>query len=631
MILVEHAEGPGESLPDVSDLAHHVPVAPGELLSVAIQHVNDADARGAALVQLRFEDAAGERVEVEGWTHVSPSLGEYRYLSAGEGQRVTAFDVTVPDSATHLVLQGHAWKPEFPVRVNGAPMVLRHVHPLDTPAAPFSPDARVRVWDFLQHLPVSPGTASMEGVIRASLPTEKSTALLTVGFLDEAGRPLPGPSDLPQNPTFGPFIQLRGTAEGPLETRFQIAVPPHARWVRIQGRRGWGSSDVMMRAELEVTEVRSSAAEIDAFLAEIPEGDTLLVIDTTAPPLGHETLSLRPNNLARAFERAGMWVVFLPFSSLQEFPARASDRILQVARKDFGRLVRGLTTRRRSMGDTYICSSFPSIAAVALGTQLKTLGWQVVYECRDDMEEFNRVGYSKWYSPALERQMLIVADKVVSVSTALDAKLVSMWPALRDHVVIPNAVNRHVIDQSEGLRTAESFDRREHLRVAGYVGHLTPSWFDWPLINEAARRMPETVFEIIGHGAPQGMSLPSNVHLLGPRSHEQLADIVTGWKVGLIPFLDIPLTRSVDPNKIYEYFAWGLRCVTAPMGSVETYPSTWVHRGVDEFVEKLDEALSTPWAPGEREAMESFVQSSDWDDRAERLLSYYGTTTEGRH
>ena len=631
MILLEHAEGQGESLPDVSDLAHHVPVAPGELLSVAIQHVNDADARGAALVQLRFEDAAGERVEVEGWTHVSPSLGEYRYLSAGEGQRVTAFDVTVPDSATHLVLQGHAWKPEFPVRVNGAPMVLRHVHPLDTPAAPFSPDARVRVWDFLQHLPVSPGTASIEGIIRASLPTEKSTALLTVGFLDEAGRPLPGPSDLPQNPTFGPFVQLRGTAEGPLETRFQIAVPSQARWVRIQGRRGWGNSEVMMRAEIEVTEVRSSVAEIDAFLAEIPEGDTLLVIDTTAPPLGHETLSLRPNNLARAFERAGMWVVFLPFSSLQEFPARVSDRVLQVARKDFGRLVRGLTTRRRSMGDTYICSSFPSIAAVALGTQLKTLGWQVVYECRDDMEEFNRVGYSKWYSPALERQMLIVADKVVSVSTALDAKLVSMWPALRNHAVIPNAVNRHVIDQSEGLRTAESFDRREHLRVAGYVGHLTPSWFDWPLIAEAARRMPETVFEIIGHGAPQGMSLPSNVHLLGPRSHEQLADIVTGWKVGLIPFLDIPLTRSVDPNKIYEYFAWGLRCVTAPMGSVETYPSTWVHRGVDEFVEKLDEALSIPWAPGEREAMESFVQSSDWDDRAERLLSYYGITTEGHH
>ena len=26
--------------------------------------------------------------------------------------------------AAHLVLQGHAWKPEFPVRVNGAPIFL---------------------------------------------------------------------------------------------------------------------------------------------------------------------------------------------------------------------------------------------------------------------------------------------------------------------------------------------------------------------------------------------------------------------------------------------------------------------------------------------------------------------------
>ena len=35
-------------------------------------------------------------------------------------------------------------------------------------------------------------------------------------------------------------------------------------------------------------------------------------------------------------------------------------------------------------------------------------------------------------------------------------------------------------------------------------------------------------------------------------------------------------------------------------------------------------------SPGEREAMVSFVQTSDWDDRAARLLSYYGITTEGR-
>ena len=106
MILPVDAGGPGVSLTDVSDLTYRTSVVPGELLSVAIGHVNDADARAAALVQLRFEDAAGERVEVEGWTHVSTSLGEYRYLSAGEGQRVTAFDVTVPDGAGQVPSSG---------------------------------------------------------------------------------------------------------------------------------------------------------------------------------------------------------------------------------------------------------------------------------------------------------------------------------------------------------------------------------------------------------------------------------------------------------------------------------------------------------------------------------------------
>ena len=106
MIIPVDAGGPGVSLTDVSDLTYRTSVVPGELLSVAIGHVNDADARAAALVQLRFEDAAGDRVEIAGWTHVSPSLGEYRYLSAGEGRRVTAFDVTVPDGAGQVPSSG---------------------------------------------------------------------------------------------------------------------------------------------------------------------------------------------------------------------------------------------------------------------------------------------------------------------------------------------------------------------------------------------------------------------------------------------------------------------------------------------------------------------------------------------
>ena len=49
--------------------------------------------------------------------------------------------------------------------------------------------------------------------------------------------------------------------------------------------------------------------------------------------------------------------------------------------------------------------------------------WHTVYEIRDDMEEFNRVGYSKWYSSQLEIKVAQLADKVVTVSPRLAQKI----------------------------------------------------------------------------------------------------------------------------------------------------------------------------------------------------------------
>ena len=158
----------------------------------------------------------------------------------------------------------------------------------------------------------------------------------------------------------------------------------------------------------------------------------------------------------------------------------------------------------------------------------------------------------------------------------------------------------------------------------GYVGHLTDSWFDWPLIEEAASRLPHITFEIIGHGAPDNLSLPANVKMLGAKSHDELPEIVAGWKVALIPFKDLPLTRSVDPNKIYEYFAWGLRCVSAPMGLVHEYPSTWVYRTADEFVDSIREAVETKMSDRELYTLDEFVQTASWDDRAVTMFEKLG-------
>ena len=95
---------------------------------------------------------------------------------------------------------------------------------------------------------------------------------------------------------------------------------------------------------------------------------------------------------------------------------------------------------------------------------------------------------------------------------------------------------------------------------------------------------------------------------------------MTQWRAGLIPFRDEPLTRSVDPNKIYEYQAWGLRVLTAPMGNVENHPSTWVYRSQDQFIEMLAEIAEKDYNASEVAAIRHFAELNDWDSRAARML-----------
>lgn len=614
------------SLSKIEELTKRIDVTPGDEISVFLETISDDPTPRSALIAIRFEDSAGNALEIPEWNSVSPAVGEYHYLGSSDEIAVTTFGLVAPPESSALNLQGIQWKKNVETSFLDDVIVVRHGIDSYPAALPSGNVIPIPIAEFSQKISIPSDSSEISISGSAKLPGDKSSALLKVAFLDENREKMMPPGHLPQNPVHGPFFQIKGE-QGPVEFEFTVMPPLGARNIHVSGA-SWGDTEVTVSGPLTASPVTSGQVDIQGFLNDIPDGAPLIVIDTTAPPMGDDTRALRPNNLAKAFARKGAWVIFLPFSSIQEYEARFSEKILQVPRSDYGKLVELLVSKRDARISTYISSSFPSLASVTLATRLKNRGWTVVYEARDDMEEFNRVGYSKWYAPSLERQMLTIADKVVSVSIGLDEKLVSMWPSIPDHVVIPNAVNRAVIDASADLRAPEQFSQRESSRVVGYVGHLTPAWFDWPAVIAAAKRLPNVEFQIIGHGAPENLNAPSNISILGPKTHEELAAIVPDWKVGLIPFLDIPLTRSVDPNKIYEYFAWGLRCVTAPMGSVETYPSTYVYRGADQLVEQLRRAIEQPYTEHEITELESMVQQCDWDNRASQCLNFYGVEME---
>lgn len=595
------------------------PIRPGQMLTVLVESFSSANESGAALLEIRFFDKNNERLRVPDWPFYSRRAGEYYYLTPGDllAPAFDSFTVTVPDGAESYEICGRRWKNAVQTSIIERCMLVIDGDFRETLMPSGLPISYSGKLLSVTHQ-IAPHTHTVEIRVDHRMGEEPGTYPLRIEFLDSEYSPVMASADCPQHPEFGPIFLLDSSDDEEKRTKTLITVPEEAEYLRISGV-DWGQRTATIIGPVKIEDRTIESCDLNQFFDKIPNDAELLVIDTTAPPLGHETLALRPSNLAYAYEKLGIWVVFIPFGSLQGFDSNVSERIFQVARDDYDYLMSSLLSIAEPSRLTYICSSFPSLQAVASAALLKTKGWKILYEVRDDMEEFNRVGYSKWYSPQLERKMLSLADRTVSVSPSLDAKLASMYYGFQNHSVVPNAVNRDTIIQGIELRTIEVMRLRSKYKKVGYVGHLTKSWFDWPLVLRAAKALPDVTFEIVGHGLPEEMELPSNIIYLGPKSHDQLPDIVRTWSAGLIPFIEMPLTRSVDPNKVYEYFAWGLRCISAQMGLVNEYPSTMVYDNVDGFIEAIRAFVDSPMDADELENLETFLATCSWDDRAVKM------------
>lgn len=401
----------------------------------------------------------------------------------------------------------------------------------------------------------------------------------------------------------------------------------------------WGANKVDSYLEISTFEVEyphiqdlnTQMSIEELFIHNMNEEDKVIFIYTTAPYIGHETLELRPNRLTKEYIKLGYKVIFFAFSRIPEelkAPEEYSGNLLQCYKDDLHSCI-SLISNKKLKEKIFICSSFPDIFALTAISKLKFFNdWKTVYEIRDDMEEFNRVGYSKWYTSELEVNVARIVDKIVTVSPRLAQKIKVAADRYKNAEwkskvkVIQNAAPDILIGKSEYLRTINFSELKTQSMVVGYIGHLTPAWFDWPLILKTAKKFPNIKFEIIGHGMPNSLELPVNVEYLGPKNHDEFLQISEKWKVGLIPFIASPLTYGVDPNKIYEYLSANLLVLTADMGSVKECPATYVYNNNDEFSDKFIEAINAKNDQNTLSEIKKYIEKSRWSNRAKSMIDF---------
>jgi hypothetical protein len=272
---------------------------------------------------------------------------------------------------------------------------------------------------------------------------------------------------------------------------------------------------------------------------------------TRLPRLG----DLRTLNESRGQEASGRpdWLELVRVSALPIEPLPFGSNLNHVL--CWGEVLKRISSFLLA-GKTLIAVGKPS--QLALDVLHRHSEHPSLYDAMDDFPEF----YTGISRARMRRCELMLATKVDSLWVS-STPLFEKWQRQNGKVeIVKNGLDPAML---EGVETTQ---KKSSKRIFGYVGTIA-AWFDWPWVLELARVRPQDEVRLVGPVSGRApKSIPSNVRLYPPCSHERAISEMAQFDVGLIPFRRNHLTDSVDPIKYYEYRALGLPVMSTEFGEM---------------------------------------------------------------
>jgi len=211
-------------------------------------------------------------------------------------------------------------------------------------------------------------------------------------------------------------------------------------------------------------------------------------------------------------------------------------------------------------------------------------GKLLVYDCVDRHSAYG--GY-RGLLDSLEQRLLSQADLVFVTARGLYDHC-AQW-AKETHF-LPNGFDEDLFNESMDIPARLESIARPRLGFVGGVAH----WLDLKLVAAAAKAKPDWSFVFVGPIGDLGTPIPRapNIHWLGRCRREMVPAYISGFDVGLIPFKESFLTKTVNPLKAYEYLAAGVPVVSTRLPELDHMDLIPQAGGVDDFVAYIENALS---------------------------------------
>ena len=158
--------------------------------------------------------------------------------------------------------------------------------------------------------------------------------------------------------------------------------------------------------------------------------------------------------------------------------------------------------------------------------------------------------------------------------------------------------------------------------IVCYYGALA-KWFDYDLVKKIAKldKYSVVLFGIkYDESFDENLGNEENIYFMGPRDYKVLKYYASKCDILSIPFKINDITRATSPVKIFEYMAMHKPIVTTDMNECRKYESVLIGKDHDDFIAKLDLALSLSNDEEYIKKLDKNALDNDWSMKAKAII-----------
>jgi glycosyltransferase involved in cell wall biosynthesis len=252
---------------------------------------------------------------------------------------------------------------------------------------------------------------------------------------------------------------------------------------------------------------------------------------------------------------------------------------------------------------------------------------KVVYHCVDDIAAHPRIDARPFR--AAEARFAARADVVLCSSAPLAERLRALAAPERIRLAENVADTARFAAALEAGPVDPALAALPAPRLV-FTGAISEVKLDLALLGDLARLRADWTLALVGplgvgdpHSDVAALAAAPNVHLLGPRRHDELPRVLRGAAVGLIPYARNRLTASIFPMKVYEYLAAGLPVIATPLPALARIPEITVAEDAEGFADAIARALAED-SPSRRAARSRAAAGHSWEARLQEIDAILG-------